>query len=239
MAGRLDVSDNRFLASLSRADLDLIASALVEARFERGQVLREPSEAIDTIYFPVSAILAAVTHMENGQMVESLAIGRETAHGLLNALGARASCHRVIVQVAGAGFAVPEHRLREAAAASPSFNELVVRHVQLQFVQTEQSVACNALHQVEARLCRWLLMCQDRVVGRSLPLTQEFLGHMLGVQRTTVTAVASALQSAGLIRYSRGLIEILDRPGLENGACECYAAVRQRIAAILEPGGGH
>ena len=133
----------------------------------------------------------------------------------------------------GHGLQLPSIRLREAAYANPAIMEVLLRHARAILIQSEQSVACNALHHVEARLCRWLLMCHDRIDGGSLPLTQEFLSHMLGVQRTTVTAAASALQAAGLIRYARGVIEVLDRPGLEAGSCECYVAVQQKLEMVL------
>ncbi|WP_158918823.1 Crp/Fnr family transcriptional regulator [Caulobacter sp. S45] len=110
---------------------------------------------------------------------------------------------------------------------------LIVRHAQAQATLSEQSAACNAVHHVEARLCRWLLMSRDRAGANMLPLTQEFLSFMLGVQRTTVTAAARSLQSAGLIRYSRGRLELLDIAGLEEGACECYATVKQCTEELL------
>jgi CRP-like cAMP-binding protein len=128
---------------------------------------------------------------------------------------------------------MPAVRLRAAAALNLGLIEAVVRHAQANAAQAHQSVACNALHNVEARLCRWLLMTQDRVGASRLPLTQEFLSFMLGVQRTTVTGVARSLQAAGLIRYTRGKIDILDRAGLKAGACECYQALREKYVQAL------
>lgn len=174
--------------------------------------------------------------MEDGQGVEACTIGHESGYGLLNALGSSIAVDRVIAQVPGACLKLPTAKLKSVAAASPHLTDLIVRHVQGTVAQTQQSVACNALHHVEARLCRWLLMSADRMLNGKLPLTQEFLGFMLGVQRTTVTGVARSLQSAGLIRYARGQIEILDRPGLEEGACECYAVVRNKQAQLLGEG---
>lgn len=174
--------------------------------------------------------------MEDGQGVEACTIGHESAHGLLHALGSSIAVDRVIAQVPGSCLKLPSAKLKAAAAASPHLTDLIIRHVQANVAQTQQSVACNALHHVEARLCRWLLMSQDRMTNGKLPLTQEFLGYMLGVQRTTVTGAARSLQSAGLIRYARGQIEILDRAGLEEGACECYAVVRHKHAQLLVEG---
>ena len=142
----------------------------------------------------------------------------------------------MFAQVPGAAIKLPATRLKAAAALSINITDLIVRHAQANVAQIQQSVACNALHSVEARLCRWLLMTQDRTRSDRLPLTQEFLGFMLGVQRTTVTGVARTLQAAGLIRYSRGQIEILDRDGLKAGACECYASVLgEACAAARRP----
>jgi CRP-like cAMP-binding protein len=140
---------------------------------------------------------------------------------------------RVVAQVPGRAVRLPAFRLRAAAALSMGINDLVIRHAQANVAQVQQSVACNALHGVSSRLCRWLLMTQDRTRSDRLPLTQEFLGFMLGVQRTTVTGVAQVLQNAGLIRYSRGQIDILDRAGLEAAACECYGAVREKYEQLL------
>ena len=124
-------------------------------------------------------------------------------------------------------------RLRAAAALSVNLTDLIIRHAQANTAQVQQTAACNALHSVDERLCRWLLMTQDRVGGDQIQLTQEFLGLMLGVQRTTVSRVASGLQDAGLVRYSRGQIQILDRRGLEDHTCECYESVRQKYDELL------
>lgn len=227
------IEGNRFLATLGSRDFQLLSPHLVAGDYERGHVLYEAGEDVDTVYFPDGAVVSVVTHMKNGQMVESCAIGQESAYGLVNAIGDKHACHRVVVQIGGRMLQMPAVRLREAAAESASLSAWTILHVQAMFIQTEQSVACNAVHQVEARLCRWLLMCQDRAGERALPLTQESLSYMLGVQRTTVTVAASALQSAGLIRYSRGMIEILDRERLERDACECYTAVKRKIQSVL------
>jgi hypothetical protein len=140
---------------------------------------------------------------------------------------------RVVVQVPGRVVRLPAFRLRAATALSMGINDLVIRHAQANVAQVQQSVACNALHGVSSRLCRWLLMTQDRTRSDRLPLTQEFLGFMLGVQRSTVSGAAAALRAAGSIRYSRGQIEILDRERLKANACECYASVLDKHAQLL------
>ncbi|HEX4199213.1 MAG TPA: Crp/Fnr family transcriptional regulator [Caulobacteraceae bacterium] len=224
---------NHFLDQLRDETLGLFRPYLVEVSPSRAEVLALPDTELDFVWFPVTAVLSVVTTMEDGQDVEACTIGHESAYGLLNAVGSSAVIDRVVTQVAGRALKMPSFRLRAAAALSPSITDLVIRHAQANVAQVQQSVACNALHSVESRLCRWLLMTQDRTHSEGLPLTQEFLGFMLGVQRTTVTAAATALQRARLIRYSRGRIEILDRAGLEAEACECYQVVREKYARLL------
>ena len=208
------------------ADFNALKPSLIQTTLEHNQVVSEPGTPVESVYFPVTAILSVITLMDDGQGVEACTMGFENAYGLVNALGSPIATERVIAQVPGLSFRVPTARLRAAAAHSPALTDLMVRHIQSMLAQIEQSVACNVLHPLEARLCRWLLMSQDRTANGILPLTQEFLGFMLGVQRTSVTIAARALQAAGLIRYSRGQIAIVDRPGLEEGACECYASVQ-------------
>jgi CRP-like cAMP-binding protein len=224
---------NHFLDQVDGETLRLFNPYLVDISLARGETLASPWTELDLVCFPVSAILSVVTTMADGEDVEACTIGHESAYGLLHALGSSVVVERVVAQVPGRALKMPAHRLRAAAALSPDLVDLVVRHAQANVAQIQQSVACNALHTVEARLCRWLLMTQDRTRSDRLPLTQEFLGFMLGVQRTTVTGVAQALQRAGLIRYSRGQIDILDRGRLETTACECYQSVRDTYAHFL------
>ncbi len=224
---------SHFLDSLSTENFALLAPQLVEVELGRDMVLWTPGSEIDCVWFPTTSVLSVVTIMVDGQDVEACTIGNESAYGLLHALGSPIAMDRVIAQVPGFAIRVPTSRLRAAATLSVAVTELIVRHAQANAAQVQQSVACNALHSVPARLCRWLLMTQDRTRRSRLPLTQEFLGFMLGVQRTTVTAAASALRDAGLIRYSRGQIEILDREGLIAGACECYVSVIEKHTHLL------
>ena len=177
--------------------------------------------------------------MRDGRQVESRTIGRESGFGLLHALGSLVSYERVIVQVPGPACRLPVKTLAAAVRTSPTMLEEVARHAQASIIQSAQATACNALHDVEGRMCRWLLMTQDRLMSSQVPLTQEHLSIMLGVQRTTVTAVAQELQEANLISYSRGKIRILSREGLQRRACECYAAIENAAARMVgetEPG---
>jgi CRP-like cAMP-binding protein len=232
----LGLNGNHFLDALNPDVLALLRPFLVAVDLKRDTVLCVPGAEIDTIWFPVSAVLSVVTIMRDGQDVEACTIGHESGYGLLNALGDSAAIDRVVAQVGGAAVKMPASRLRAAATLSSNLTDLIIRHAQANAAQTQQSVACNAIHRVEARLCRWLLMTQDRTRSDILPLTQEYLSFMLGVQRTTVTNAARLLLSAGLIEYSRGRIHIVDRAGLEQGSCECYAAVREKQHQILGRG---
>ena len=236
MALTTHATGNHFLDSLPGADLEALEPFLTMEELKHGQVVSALGSEVGAIYFPVTAVLSVTTHMEDGQGVETCTIGRESAHGLLHALGDRTGRNEVISQVGGRCYRLATGRLKQAAFNNPAVMEQIVRHAQANAVQIEQSVACNAFHAVEARLCRWLLMSHDRAGVSVLPLTQEFLGMMLGVQRTTVTVAAQALQVAGLIRYRRGNIDVLDRQGLEDGACECYASVQTKLAGILNGG---
>lgn len=224
---------NYFLSALSEADIVALNADLREVFLSPGEVLHEAGDAVDTVLFPSSAVISFVTVTEDGRGVESASVGAESVVGLLNALNGSPAFNRAFAQASGSAISISADRFREHAYSSPDMMRLIGRHLEANVVQAQQSVACNSLHEAAARLARWLLMTQDRVAGTLLPLTQEYLAVMLGVQRTTVTAAAGALKAAGLIRYRRGQIEVLDRIGLEARACECYAVVNRRQAALL------
>ncbi len=224
---------NRLLASLTPADFARLSPQLTLIEMEKGRTICDPGDPIETVYFPHDCVISLMTLMENGAAIESATIGREGAFGLMAAIAPRQSMSRAIVQVPGRASRMSATALAEAVRHAPGLANLIDRHNDALFGHAIQSVACNALHAVEARFCRWLLSCRDRIDGDTVSLTQEFLADMLGVQRTTVTAVAGALQTKGLIRYRRGVVDILDRPGLEATACECYDAVRRTYERLL------
>ena len=226
-------SGNALLGHLGDADFGLLEPHLTEKYLERDTRINDPGDRMDTVYFPNGAIFSVITLMEDGRGVESATIGRESGYGVLAAFASHQAHNRVIVQVPGLSFFMPAARLKEAAAKSATLADDLIRHVQGNLAQVEQSVACNALHTVEERLCRWILLSADRGDGRLVPLTQEYLAIMLGVQRTTVTQAARTLQAAGLINYARGAIEIVNRRGLEDTVCECYGVVRQKFDILL------
>src|SRR5205823_12881817 len=173
--------------------------------------------------------VSLVAVMQQGNAIELATIGYEGVVGSFAGLGPRRAYTRAVVQVAGAGLRIPAARFRKAAEESKAVCRIVVRYGEMLLIQVQQTAACNALHSVEARLSRWLLQARDRLQGNTIQLTHEFLSQMLGVRRTTVTVVANSLQLAGLIRYHRGQIEIVDRAGLEAKACQCYDAIRRQI----------
>ena len=227
---------NRLLASLSAEDSGLVASCLVQVDLERGRLLYDPGDRIDTVYFPHDGVISLMTLMENGAAIESATIGCEGALGLMAAVAPRRSLSRAIVQTPTRAARIRADQLRDAWEKSPRIRDLVDRHNEALYGHAIQSVACNALHSVEARFCRWLLTCHDRISTDTVALTQEFLADMLGVQRTTVTAVARTLQEKGAIRYRRGVVDIIDRQLLEQLACECYGVIRRTYERLLPEG---
>ncbi len=224
---------NRLLRALAETDLGRMLPHIEILRLERGQVLLEVGAKVTYAYFPLDCIIALDVTMEDGGTTETATVGREGMDGYVVALGDHHALLRSIVQVGGEAARLPVSELEAAFVANGSVRDLVLRFIQALLAQVMQAVACNALHSTEARLCRWLLLLADRVGNHKLYVTQEFLAETLGVQRTTVTLIARTLQTAGLIRYRRGLVEVVDRPGLEEAACECYGAIRDNYERVL------
>lgn len=233
MTGPLATLKNRLLSALPTEDRGLLAPHLTPIDLDKGRLLYDPGDLVDQVYFPNDCVVSMMTLMENGAAIESATIGREGALGLMAAVAPRQSLSRAIVQAPGSALRVAAGPLHEVWTRSPALRDLVDRHSEALFGHAIQSVACNALHAVEARFSRWLLSCHDRIDSNTVNLTQEFLADMLGVQRTTVTAVAGSMQTKGLIRYRRGVVDILDRAGLEAMTCECYGAVRRGYERLL------
>jgi len=229
---------NRFLATLPPHDFSLLAPHLRTIPLERGVMLHDGGEEIEHVYFPHSGIVSMVAVMQSGANVETATIGRAGVIGASAGLGAKQSVGRAIVQLPGTGAWLSACQFHAAANRSQGIRDLIVRYNDLLLAQVQQSVVCNALHTMEGRLCRWLLQAHDCMDGNAIPLTQEFLGQVLGVRRTTVTIAAQLLQSSGLIQYRRGLIQIVDRPQLEELSCECYAVVRRHTDKIFPPSDG-
>jgi CRP-like cAMP-binding protein len=192
----------------------------------------EQHEPIRHVVFPITAVCSMLTVMHDGVGIELATIGNEGFVGVPVFLGASSTNARSFVQVAGEYLRMPARDFRQAIDNGGRLHGLVQRYSQALFTQIAQNVACNRAHAVEERCARWLLQTQDRVGGDQFPLTQEFLGQMLGVRRATVNAAARALQEAGLITYRRGVITIVDRAGLESAACECYGVVAREFERL-------
>jgi CRP-like cAMP-binding protein len=233
IARAVDHRANRLLAALDPDDFAQLASFLDAVELPRGKVLYETGENIQHAYFPHDSMVSLVTVMQNGETVETAVFGREGVLGFSSALVTRQSFGRYIVQLPGTASRIPLVRLREAFDTSPAVRAVLLRFTEALLAQTFQTVACNAVHSVEARCCRWILSTRDRMSSDTLPLTHEFLAEMLGVQRSTVSLVVRTFQTAGLITQGRGVITITDRAGLEEVACECYGTIRRSFERLL------
>ena len=228
------IPTNQLLSSLPAADLAALRPHLKPVELPQDTILFEIGDPIDQVYFPNSGVVSLVVALASGETIECAMIGRESVVGGSSALGGPISLCKVIMQVGGSGSVLPADRLRRLADTSPACRTALLRDQQLILIQAQQSAACNATHTVEARLSRWLLRCRDVQGSEDLPLTQEFLAQMLGVRRTSVSVVANTLQDAGLIRYRRGHIRILDLEGLRETACECYETVKSLSERLSE-----
>lgn len=226
------VPRNRLLAALPRPELELILPSLTRVDLATGMTIYEPATPITHVYFVLSGIVSMVSQMREGT-VEVGTVGCEGMTGLPIVLAADTMPSRAFVQVPGEALVMHTDDLRRAMDDSPTLRRLLFRYVLALFDQTAQHAACNRLHALEERCARWLLMTHDRVDGDILLLKQQFLAEMLGVHRPAVTLAAGALQKAGIIRYSRGKVTVLDRAALESAACECYAIVTRRAEELL------
>jgi CRP-like cAMP-binding protein len=214
--------DNKLLASLPRDHLERLLPHLVTITLPQGDVLVEAGDEVDHIYFPHSGMLSLLAVLRDGKAIETATVGREGVVGAMAGLGLYKSLVRVVVQMPMACSRIAAPHFRTVATSSDPVRNLCIRYNEVLLSQARVTAACNALHSIEARFCRWLLQCADRAGSETVPLTQEFLAEMLGVRRTSVTEVATKVQNAGAIAYSRGVIKILDRDALMRTSCECY-----------------
>jgi CRP-like cAMP-binding protein len=224
---------NRLLDLLSRAEYQHLAHAVEVVSLVQGQALYRQNGPLSHVYFPKSGMLSVITVMDSGNVVETATIGREGMLGIMALLGLEVSPVTATAQVPGESVRIPVAALLQAMTPGGSLERLLRRWVAFSLQDAYQKVACNALHSVEARMCRWLLMTQDRVRREEFPLTQEFLAEMLGVRRQTVTLIARSLQGAGLITYRRGRLRVHNRAGLEECSCECYESTRRFYDRIV------
>jgi CRP-like cAMP-binding protein len=219
-------SSNLVLAALPAADLGLLLPHLRSIELPQETIVFEAGDAISRVLFPHAGVISLVVELASGETIEAAMIGREGVVGGLSALDGNISISRAIVQVAGTASTVEVEHVCQLCEKSVSFRTTLIKHEQVLLAQSQQSAACNATHTIEARLSRWLLRCRDLTGSDDLPLTQEFIAQMLGVRRTSVSIVAHTLQKAGLIKYKRGHIRVVDLKGLRESACECYWTVK-------------
>jgi CRP-like cAMP-binding protein len=217
---------NRVLAALPAAEYRRALTKLKSAPFRRGQPLGEPGKAISYVYFPRTGVASMVARLREGGVIEVATIGNEGVVGLSAYLGNGRSSMEVFVQIPGEALRMDADAFRREIRASSAWREIIRRYSQALLTQVGQSAVCNRAHPIEQRCARWLLMSHDRVLGNEIALTQEYLGEMLGVRRASVTQAAGKLKRRRLIDYHRGKIRVLDRKGLEQAACECYAFIR-------------
>jgi len=218
------------LAGLGGDDLVRLHPKLV--RMTLGQLLHPVGARIEHVYFPESGMVSMLTVMKSGEQIETAIIGREGVIGGWVAIDGVNTNTQSTVQIEGSAQQVSTARFLETYRASDTFRSAMNAYQGVILFQAQQSAGCHAIHSVEARLCRWLLLSQDILESEHVPLTQEFLSHMLGVRRTSVSLCAHTLQKSGLIQYARGNIKIQNRKGLEECACECYSAIRERIFGL-------
>ena len=225
MSDHLSNVPNHFLASLSVQDAELLKPHLSTKPLPHAAVLHEQTGAISRVYFPTAGLVSLVVVMSNGEAVEAAVVGRNGVVGGSSALDGSIALNRAIVQAPGSASSIAAAALKQLAGQSESLRAALFQHEQVITAHMQQIAACNAVHHLEERLCRWFLQVRDLLQTDALPLTQEFMANMLGVRRTSLTMVARSLQAAGLIKYRRGRVEVVDVEGLHEAACECYEAI--------------
>ncbi len=229
----LEPDENTLLAALPTRELNLLVPHLERTKLTFGRTLYEPEQAIKHVYFPTSGIISLVLVLEKGLIAEVGRVGSEGMIGLPVFFGVKASHTRAFVQLSGEALRMPSKEfLRQARNRSP-LGSVLLRYAQALMAHSERLTACNTRHTIEERLCRWLLLTQDRVQAEVIEVTQEFLSQMLGAHRQSVTLAARNLQRAGLIRYRRGKLRILDRQRLEQASCGCYLAIQRHFDELL------
>jgi CRP-like cAMP-binding protein len=224
---------NRLLATLPKKEYERLLPRLSTVSLVLGEELYEPGEAIKYVYFPNDSIISLISQLSGTAWLEVGMVGNEGMAGLAVFMGESSSSTRALVQGSGTAMRMSSAAVRKEANQLGSLHRLLHRYSHSLLTQVSQSAACNRFHLVNARLARWLLMTNDRLGVEEFPLTQEFLSNMLGVRREGVSKAAGALQAAKLIRYSRGIITVLDRRGLETKSCECYAIIKAESDAYL------
>jgi CRP-like cAMP-binding protein len=220
---------NQILLDLPTAESELVLPELEFVRLGVHHMLHDTGDTLKSAWFCNSGMISILSVFPDGKSVEVGLVGREGFVGLPLVAGFRSASTRAIAQIEASAFRIDSEKLAGLLRQCPKMERRLQQFSQVMTMQVTQLAACNRLHEVVERLARWLLMCADRIDSNSVPLTQEFLGQMLGTRRSSVTVAAGALQRAGLITYSRGDVQIIDRPGMEEAACECYHLMVKQI----------
>ena len=230
---------NQLLATLPDAEYRRIEKDLELVHMPLGEVLYESGCKLHYAYFPTNSIVSMLYVLEDGSSAEVAIVGNEGLLGIALFMGGETTPSRAVVQSAGWGYRLKAHLIKAEFRRSGPFMNLLLRYTQALITQMTQTAVCNRHHSIEQQLCRWLLLSLDRLMGDSLTMTQDLIANMLGVRREGVTEAAGKLQRSGYIRYSRGHITVLDRPGLEKRVCECYEVVKlefDRLLSAIPPG---
>lgn len=224
---------NHLLAALPAAEFERLSPHLESIPMPLGEVLYESGAQLRHVYFPTTSIVSLLYVLEDGASAEIAVVGNEGILGISLFMGGDSTPSRAVVQSAGHGYRLKAERLKQEFNRAGPVLRLLLRYTQALITQMTQTAVCNRHHSIEQQLCRWLLLSLDRLSSDTLTMTQELIANMLGVRREGVTEAAGNLQRAGLIRYSRGRIEVLDRVGLEKTVCECYAVVKKEYDRLL------
>jgi CRP-like cAMP-binding protein len=228
-----DPRQNHLLAALPEAQWERWLPQLEAIELKLGQVIYESGRTLGHVYFPTTAIVSLLYVMEDGASAEIAVVGNEGLVGVALFMGGGSTPSRAVVQSAGLGFRLRSATMKEEFDRAGPVMHLLLRYTQALITQMAQTAVCNRHHSLDQQLCRWLLLSLDRLQGNDLVMTQELIANMLGVRREGVTEAALKLQKIGLIRYARGHITVLDRPGLEERTCECYAVVKKEYDRLL------
>jgi CRP-like cAMP-binding protein len=224
---------NHLLAALPDAEFARLLPNLELVDFQLGRAVYESGRPFSNVYFPITSIVSLLYVLESGASAEISVVGNEGIVGIALFMGGESMPNRAVVQSAGQAYRLDGQTLKLEFSRSGAFQHLLMRYTLALFSQMAQTAVCNRHHSVDQQLCRWLLLSHDRLSGDELNMTQELIADMLGVRREGVTEAAGKLQQAGLIHYSRGLITIVDRAGLEARVCECYEVVRKEFKRLL------
>jgi len=224
---------NRLLAVLPAADRERLYPHLEPVSMALGDVVYESGSLQEYVYFPTTSIVSLLYVMADGASAEIAVVGNDGMVGIALFMGGETTPSRAVVQSAGSAFRLSGHVLKREFTRGGALQHLLLRYTQALLTQMAQTAVCNRHHSIDQQLCRWLLLSHDRLSSNTLIMTQELIANMLGVRREGVTEAAGALQDAGLIRYSRGRITVVDRPGLERRSCECYDVVRRESDRLL------